>query len=90
MQSIHASLANGPAAGTRPSHAEIARRAAQLWEERGRPNDRDEEIWLQAEQQLLNAQRQSQPSAARVAQGKSFATGGVSSRPRMQPVRISG
>jgi len=31
----------------------IARRARQLWDERGRPGDQDVEIWLEAERQLL-------------------------------------
>ena len=36
-------------------HDEIARRAQELWEHYGRPQDRDLEIWLEAEKQLLGA-----------------------------------
>ena len=35
-----------------PDHAAISARAAALWQERGQPNDQDEEIWLEAERQL--------------------------------------
>jgi hypothetical protein len=34
---------------------DIARRAQELWEQYGRPQDRDLEIWLEAEKQLLGA-----------------------------------
>ena len=33
-------------------HDTIRRRAASLWEREGRPDGRDEEIWLFAEQEL--------------------------------------
>jgi hypothetical protein len=36
-------------------HDDIARRAQELWERYGRPHDRDLEIWLEAERQLLGA-----------------------------------
>jgi hypothetical protein len=90
MPSINASIAHSSTSITRPSHPEIARCAAQLWEERGRPNDRDEEIWLHAEQQLLNAQGHSQLQAARSAQPNSAAKGGSLSKPRVKSVRTSG
>lgn len=48
-----------------PSHEEIAQRARELWEKQGRPVDRDEEIWLEAERQLLSAM--SPPSTPAVA-----------------------
>jgi hypothetical protein len=67
MQSINASLSARP----RPGHPEIARLAAQLWEKRGRPAGHDEEIWLQAEQQLLSEWSRSRPRAARLAQPES-------------------
>ena len=35
-----------------PSHEEIARRAYQLWEERGKPHGSPEEDWHLAERQL--------------------------------------
>ena len=34
-------------------HGEIALLASQIWEKEGKPSGRDEEIWLQAEAQLL-------------------------------------
>jgi hypothetical protein len=37
---------------TGPSHAEIALRAHELWEERGRAHGFDEEDWYLAERQL--------------------------------------
>jgi nucleotide-binding universal stress UspA family protein len=36
----------------RPSHDEIARRAYELWEGRGRPSGREVELWLEAERGL--------------------------------------
>jgi hypothetical protein len=36
-------------------HDIIARQAQKLWEDYGRPADRDLEIWLEAEQQVLGA-----------------------------------
>jgi hypothetical protein len=35
-----------------PTHEDISRRAQELWEERGRPEGRDTEIWLDAEREL--------------------------------------
>jgi hypothetical protein len=35
-----------------PSHEEIARRAHQLWEERGKPHGTHEEDWHRAEHEL--------------------------------------
>ena len=37
------------------SHEDISARARQLWESYGQPSDRDNEIWLEAERQLLGA-----------------------------------
>jgi Protein of unknown function (DUF2934) len=37
-----------------PSKKEIAARAYQIWEDRGRPEGKEEEFWHLAEQQLLN------------------------------------
>jgi hypothetical protein len=39
---------------TNPTHEEIARQAQRLWQERGCPEDKNEEIWLEAEDQLTN------------------------------------
>jgi DUF2934 family protein len=35
-----------------PSHADIAAKAAAIWERKGRPEGRDQEIWLEAERLL--------------------------------------
>jgi len=40
-------------AQARPLHRNIAERARRLWENYGRPEGRDVEIWLEAENQLL-------------------------------------
>lgn len=37
------------------SHEDISNRARQLWESYGQPSGRDNEIWLEAESQLLGA-----------------------------------
>jgi Protein of unknown function (DUF2934) len=35
------------------SHQEISRRAEELWRQSGSPQGRDDEIWLEAERQIL-------------------------------------
>ncbi|MFA6287827.1 MAG: DUF2934 domain-containing protein [Opitutaceae bacterium] len=35
-----------------PTHEEISRCAETIWQDRGRPAGRDDEIWLEAERQL--------------------------------------
>jgi hypothetical protein len=37
-----------------PTHEEIAQQAERLWQDRGCPQGQDEEIWLEAENQLNN------------------------------------
>ncbi|MGO8700418.1 MAG: DUF2934 domain-containing protein [Limisphaerales bacterium] len=90
MQAINTPTADKLKAKTRPSHAEIARSAAQLWEKRGRPVTRDEEIWLEAEQILLSGQGDSQPPAARAAEPKSAARDGFSSKRRWKIAGLAG
>jgi Protein of unknown function (DUF2934) len=41
-----------------PNHDEIALRAYSLWEQQGRPQNQEIEIWLQAETQLRQSQHQ--------------------------------
>ena len=41
-----------------PAHDEIALRAYSLWEQLGRPQNQEIEIWLQAETQLRQSQHQ--------------------------------
>jgi len=50
-------------ASSAPTHEAIASRARRLWEEAGRPDGRDEEFWLRAEQQLVS-ERGKLPAAA--------------------------
>lgn len=49
-------LTNGPSG--EPTHDEIALCAYSLWEEQGHPENREVEIWLQAETQLRQSQNQ--------------------------------
>ena len=44
---------------TEPSHADIARRAYQLWQEAGEPQGRDKEFYHQAQQELRNEDKSS-------------------------------
>jgi hypothetical protein len=44
-------------------HDTIARQARVLWENYGRPTARDESIWLEAERQVLGADRNVQQQA---------------------------
>ena len=43
----------------RTNHNELTNRAYQLWEKAGRPEGRDLEFWLQAEQQIRSHGNQS-------------------------------
>jgi hypothetical protein len=40
-----------------PNQEDISRRARDLWEQYNRPENRDEEIWLEAERQLTQESR---------------------------------
>ena len=44
---------------TEPTNDEIRIRAHQLWEEAGKPEGREEELWHLAEQELRNADKSS-------------------------------
>jgi hypothetical protein len=46
-----------PVADLAPSHAEIEQCARELWTNSGRPDGRDEVIWLEAERRLMAARR---------------------------------
>jgi hypothetical protein len=46
-----------PDTRTLPLHDAISRQAQKLWERYGRPQGRDDEIWREAEQQVLGADR---------------------------------
>jgi hypothetical protein len=45
-------LSERPTEHSDPSHEEIAQRAHQLWEQRGKPHGSPEEDWLLAEHEL--------------------------------------
>jgi hypothetical protein len=51
------SLARAYAAAPTPTHDDISAAAQLLWIERGRPDNQDELIWLEAEQRLLHPTR---------------------------------
>ena len=57
MQDSHSPIHTVSLDDTRhaPLHDDIAQCARELWVEYGRPNDRDLEIWLEAEQRLFSA-----------------------------------
>ena len=43
----------------KPSEEDIRKRAHELWEHAGKPENRDEEFWRLAEQELRNADKSS-------------------------------
>jgi hypothetical protein len=43
----------------KPSEEDIRKRAHELWEQAGKPKNRDEEFWHLAEQELRNADKSS-------------------------------
>lgn len=82
-----------PAANThtRPDHQTISARARDIWREKGCPSGRDEEIWLQAERELMgtgakaaagiSAKADAAPAAAKRAsqasENREFSTAGA-------------
>jgi hypothetical protein len=78
-----------------PTHEEISRRAQELWEKYGRPEGRDEDIWLEAERELQrNATGPSTPAVAPAPTSASAtatpaATATVSPAPTRAPQRPS-
>jgi Protein of unknown function (DUF2934) len=52
------------------SHEEISHRAEQIWRNYGKPEGRDEEIWLEAESQLRSERQQSQVPASETVASK--------------------
>ncbi|MBN2513559.1 MAG: DUF2934 domain-containing protein [Sedimentisphaerales bacterium] len=53
-QPIHDIPHPGPVASTTPTHDDIARRAYQIYVEKGCPQDQSNQIWQQAEQECLH------------------------------------
>lgn len=50
---------------TRPPHEQVALHAELLWRAKGCPDGRDEEIWLEAERQLVSENNEIQQGASR-------------------------
>jgi hypothetical protein len=42
---------------SKPSHDDIAQCARELWVESGKPTDRDDAIWFEAERRLISVRR---------------------------------
>jgi len=55
-----------------PAHHEIAAVAHTLWNKRGCPSGRDEEIWLEAELQLRRPQLSDRDKAGRISDAESY------------------
>ena len=53
-QPIHEISRPGPIVSASPTHEDIARRAYQIYVEKGRPQGQSEQIWQQAEQDIRN------------------------------------
>ena len=73
---------------TELKHGEIALLASQIWEKEGKPSGRDEEIWLQAEAQLL-AVRKDDTDSSKTAESRkapSFAKTKPSTEPKIAVV----
>ena len=51
------------ATASAPTHDEIAQCARELWTESGRPEERDDAIWLEAERRLISARRPPEATA---------------------------
>jgi hypothetical protein len=69
---------SGSAGTTRPTHAEIAKRAYEIYVKNGRRQGQCERNWLQAEQDLRKqgmAASQSKPSGDRPAVAHSYSSG---------------
>lgn len=64
---------------TRPSREQISLRAELLWKAQGSPSGRDDEIWLEAERQLVDEARE---VIAPVEEFATKTTQAVGSRPR--------
>jgi len=56
-QPIHDIPRPGLAVTPTPTHEDVARRAYQIYVEKGRPQGQSEEIWRQAEQDILSRGR---------------------------------
>lgn len=57
IKSMHLSSSTTHATASVPKHDDIAQCARELWIESGRPANRDEAIWLEAERRLVAARR---------------------------------
>lgn len=72
----------------RPLHDDIAKRAYELWDRSGRPEERDVEFWLAAERQLLGVDpvvTQTDAGAVPASALADATSGGKRKRPRHTP-----
>ena len=76
-----------------PSHAEISKRAFQLWHEHGSPAGQETETWLAAEQQLTakaaSVETDATARAARATHQAEKTAALVTARPPVEPVAIA-
>jgi hypothetical protein len=83
MKTSHSTVSSMADVKRVPLHDEIAQCAKDLWIRYGKPTDRDQAIWLEAEQQLLAA---NPPSPARESES---ASGASSPRAQAKRARVS-
>jgi DNA relaxase NicK len=63
MQQGHKASHPGPAATALPKHIDIARRAYEIYVEKGSQQGQSEQDWLQAEQEMKNQDQAGDPAA---------------------------
>jgi len=79
-----------PAAIIPPTHADISRRATALWENYGRPEGRDQEIWLEAERLLLGVDPLVNAPKKNSVVAVSFVNDSQDTQPRSSAVKKTG
>jgi hypothetical protein len=72
-----------------PTQESISQRARELWERYGRPDGRDNEIWLEAERQLMGVDAQVEGSSDTSVSAEQFDESTSSSKPRTRIDRSS-
>jgi hypothetical protein len=65
-----------------PNHDEISRHAEELWRQRGSPQGRDDEIWLEAERNLKRREAAGNPRFPDIAEPSPRQSPGLSGSPR--------
>lgn len=72
-----------------PSQETISQRARELWEHYGRPDGRDNEIWLEAERQLLGVDSQVEGSGNTSVSAEQFDESTGAGKPTTRLVKSS-